>query len=78
MRYTSEEMNEFINEYAERVGTTKEKVQELYSNQSLVVKTGSYGSYLVENPYYLDEYGNFKKTRKKNTHLTPKKKKRKK
>jgi hypothetical protein len=33
--------------------------------------------YLVENPDFYDEDGNFKKYRNKQSHLTPKKKKRK-
>jgi len=78
MRYTNEERERLINEYAERVGTTREKVSELFTYGHLIEKYGSGNkSYLVENPDYTDERGNFVKTRKKNTHLTPKKKKRK-
>jgi hypothetical protein len=44
----------------------------------MIEKTGGDGeSYYVPNPDWQDEDGNFKKFRKKNTHLTPKKKKRK-
>lgn len=78
MRYTNEEREMLINEYAERVGTTKEKVSKLFTYGHLIEKYGSGNeSYLVENPDYTDERGNFVKTRKKNTHLMPKKKKRK-
>ena len=79
MRYTHEERERLVNEYSERVGTTKEKVLELLTYGHLIEKYGSGNeSYLVENPDYTDENGKFVKTRKKNTHLTPKKKKRKK
>ena len=43
-----------------------------------ILKTGGNGEeYLVDNPDFIDEEGNFKKYRNKNTHLTLKKKKRK-
>lgn len=79
MKYTYEERERLVNEYAEIVGTTKEKASELFKYGHLIEKYGSGNeSYLVENPDYTYERGNFVKTRKKNTHLTPKKKKRKK
>jgi hypothetical protein len=79
MRYTNEEIEILANEYAERVGITKEKASKLFTQGYLIEKTGSESeSYLVENPDYLDDNGMFQKTRRKNTHLTPKKKKRKK
>lgn len=78
MRYTNEERERLINEYAERVGTTKEKTSELLTFGHLIEKWGSSSeSYLVENPDHINEYGKLVKVRKKNTHLTPKKKKRK-
>lgn len=78
MRYTNEERNRLINEYSERTGKNAKDVSELFSLDRLIEKYGSSGdSYLVENPDYLDNNGKFQKTRKKNTHLTPKKKKRK-
>jgi len=71
MRYTYEERERLVNEYAERVGTTKEKTSELFSYGHLIEKYGSSDeSYLVENPDYIDENGKFIKIRKKNTHLT--------
>jgi len=79
MRHTNEERERLVNEYSERVGTTKEKVSELFTHGHLIEKYGSGNeSYLVENPDYTDETGSFLKIRKNNTHLTPKKKKRKK
>lgn len=79
MRYTNEERERLVNEYAERVGTTKEKASELFTYGRLIEKYGSGNeSYLVENPDCTDERGKFVKIRKKNTHLIPKKKKRKK
>lgn len=78
MRYTNEERKRLINEYVERTGKNIINVSELFSLEKLVEKYDSSGnSYLVENPDYLDDDGKFQKTRKKNTHLTPKKKKRK-
>ena len=78
MRYTYEERERLVNEYSERVGTTKEKTSELLTFGHLIEKWGlSSDSYLVENPDHTDENGKFIKVRKKNTHLTPKKKKRK-
>ena len=45
----------------------------------LIEKTDGNGkTYLVDNPELIDDEGNFKKYRNKQTHLTPKKKKRKK
>jgi len=79
MRYTYEERERLVNECAERVGKTKEKVSELFTHGHFIEKYDSRnGFYLVENHEYTDETGNFLKIRKKNTHLTPKKKKRKK
>jgi len=78
MEFTNETRKEFIEEYSKRTGKSIEKVTELYSFGKLVIKYGSNAKpYLVENPDYLDEAGKLKKVRKKNTHLTPKKKKRK-
>jgi hypothetical protein len=43
-----------------------------------IEKTDGYGNiYLVENPDFYDEDGNFRKYRNPMTHLKPKKKKRK-
>lgn len=79
MKYTYEERDRLVSEYAERVGTTKEKASELFTYGQLVEKYGSGGeSYLVENPDCIGENGKLQKTRRKNTHLIPKKKKRKK
>lgn len=79
MRYTNETRERLINEYSQRTGKNKEVVSELFSLERLIEKYGSNGdSYLVENPDYTNENGKFIKTKKKNTHLTPKKKKRKK
>jgi hypothetical protein len=44
--------------------------------ERFVEKTVGGVDYLVPNPDLLDSEGNFKKVRSKNTHLTPKKKKR--
>ncbi|MBC7750066.1 MAG: hypothetical protein H7Z76_16095 [Methylotenera sp.] len=78
MRYTNEERNRLINEYSERTGKDPKEVSLDFTLNYLTEKSGSSGdSYLVENPDYLDENGKFIKMRKKNTHLTPKKKKRK-
>lgn len=47
--------------------------------QRMIEKTGSDSeSYLVPNPDFQDEEGNFRKYRNPMTHLKPKKKKRKK
>lgn len=79
MRHTHEERERLINEYAERVGTTKEKASEMLTYGEVVEKYGSSGqSYLVDSPGSLNEFGNRVKTRRKNSHLTQKKKKRKK
>lgn len=78
MRYTNETRQRLINEYSERTGKDKKVVSELFALDKLIEKYGSSGeSYLVENPDYLNENGKIIKVRKKNTHLTPKKKKRK-
>lgn len=45
--------------------------------EKFVEKTANGETYLVPNPDYTDGEGNFRKYRNKNTHLTPKKKKRK-
>jgi len=48
-------------------------------NERLIEKTGSNGeTYLINNPDCYDEDGSFIKQRNPMTHLTPKKKKRKK
>jgi hypothetical protein len=79
MRYTNEERLRLIKGYCERTNKSIEEVSRLFTEDKLIEKYGSGDeSYLVENPDYTDERGNFVKTRKKNTHLTPKKKKRKK
>jgi hypothetical protein len=78
MRYTYETTERLINEYCERTGKDKNEVSELFSLEKLIEKHGSSGdSYLVENPLYINDNGKLKKVRKKNSHLTPKKKKRK-
>jgi len=78
MRYTNEEKIRLIFEYSERSGKNIEEVSTLFQSQKLIEKFGSsQESYLVENEDYLSENGKFQKVRKKNTHLTPKKKKRK-
>jgi hypothetical protein len=47
-------------------------------NTRYITKTDGKGNLIdIVNPDYFDEDGNFKKIRKKNTHLLPKKKKRK-
>jgi hypothetical protein len=79
MRYTNEERLRLVKGYCERTGKKIESVSELFRQGYLVEKYGSGNeSYLVENPDYIDENGKFVKLRKKNTHLIPKKKKRKK
>jgi len=79
MRYTNEERLRLIKGYCERTNKSIEEVSRLFTEDKLTEKYGSSDeSYLVENPDYTDESGNFVKTRKKNTHLTQKKKKRKK
>ena len=78
MRYTQEERARLVNEYVNRTGKKLEKVSEDLSLNYLTEKYGgSDESYLVENPDFLNEEGKLVKMRKKNTHLTPKKKKRK-
>ena len=78
MRYTYETRERLINEYSQRTGKSKEVVSELFSLEKLIEKHSSSGdSYLVENIDYKNENGKFVKIRKKNSHLTPKKKKRK-
>lgn len=78
MRYTYEERDILVTDYANRTGITKDKASELFTYGKLVEKYGSgQESYLVENPDCINENGNLVKTRRKNTHLTPKKKKRK-
>lgn len=78
MRYTLETWDRLVNEYSARTGKDTKKVSLLFSEGKLVEKYGSRGnSYLVENPDLLTDDGKFKKNRKKNSHLTPKKKKRK-
>jgi hypothetical protein len=79
MRYTNEERLRLIKGYCEITNKSIEEVSRLFAEDKLIEKYGSGDeSYLVENPDYTDENGKFQKTRKKNTHLTPKKKKRKK
>lgn len=47
--------------------------------EKMIEKTdGNGNSYMVPNPNYEDEDGNFKKFRRKATNVTPRKKKRKK
>lgn len=78
MRYTYEERDRLVTDYANRTGITKDKSSELFTYGKLVEKYGSgQESYLVENPDCIGENGKLVKTRRKNTHLTPKKKKRK-
>jgi len=78
MQFTNETRKEFIEEYSKRTGKTIDKVNELYNFGQLVIKYGSDAKpYLVENPDYLNDEGKLKKVRRKNSHLTPKKKKRK-
>jgi len=76
MRYTQEERDRLIKDYCLLNNKNYEKVSLDFSLNYLIEKFGSNSeSYLVENPDYLDENGKIKKIRKKNTHLTPKKKK---
>lgn len=79
MKYTEEERQRLVTEYAYRTKQDPDKVSRDLGFGYLIEKYGSSGdSYLVENPDHSDDDGKFKKTRRKNTHLTPKKKKRKK
>lgn len=66
-----------IEEYSLRTGINREQVSIMFHQGKLIEKSGSNMTYLVENPDNINESGNYKKVRKKNTHLTPKKKKRK-
>jgi len=78
MKYTYEERDRLVTDYANRNGITKDKTSELFTYGKLIEKYGSgQESYLVENPDCINENGKLVKTRRRNTHLTPKKKKRK-